>query len=591
MKLFDLNLPSPASCAELLYFRAQPSVKRESDSLIIDCGNSVSFDTYFNCFSYLKYTKYTLLAQLGISLTLKGAFDVKLFMHTASPNKKYLLKQLEFASAQKDELSIFYNISQLTEEGYLYIELTSRADNSVFYEGEYFSEDSPCNNANISLVFCTYKREEYLTANLKSIKAFLDDNTDISDKFQVLIIDNGNTLQPEQVHGFKLFPNKNLGGSGGFTRGIIEAYKTKESFSHFLLMDDDITFDPKILRKTLSLLSLAKNIDSLAIGGAMLELNKPYNQYEMGGKTTGLSLSSMRHNFDVSDNAALLNNENEEIADYNAWWYMCMPISSVNKIGLPLPLFIKGDDVEYGLRFRGDILVINGIGVWHESFDNKHSAELEYYVKRNEMLISALYFPSTGIVKHVRKLIRAVGFRLVYHRYYEMDLIFKAYNDFLKGPMFLGELDAAALHQELRSKAPQYLNDLQLLQNDNVEFNAIERDDKTTSSYTKQLLTLNGYLIPECFYSKKDKLSYRVVDVIKSQPVDFYKAIQVLQYNPVTRKGFVTRLQKGKLFSAAIQIIYISLKLLFKYKKVSAAYRKAMPDLTSFEQWNKRLFK
>ena len=46
-------------------------------------------------------------------------------------------------------------------------------------------------------------------------------------------------------------------------------------------------------------------------------------------------------------------------------------LALVEKVGLPLPVFIRGDDVEYGLRLymRGvDTIVMPGIAVWHEPF-------------------------------------------------------------------------------------------------------------------------------------------------------------------------------------------------------------------------------
>ena len=39
--------------------------------------------------------------------------------------------------------------------------------------------------------------------------------------------------------------------------------------------------------------------------------------------------------------------------DYNAWWMCLIPRAVAEDVGLPLPLFIKWDDAEYGLRARG----------------------------------------------------------------------------------------------------------------------------------------------------------------------------------------------------------------------------------------------
>ncbi len=589
LKLFDITLPAAGSGYARLYYNSLPQTEPENGTLTVPKGGIISFDTYFNCFSYSKFKKYTVVEDISVRLSLSGEFEVRLYaLNVAKPDEKRQLQSVRFCSDSRAESLIRYSLAELDGEGLLYIELESKKDGSIFFGGEYITDKPGRNEAKIALVFCTYRREEYLFANIRRINSYLDDNPDIKACFRVIVIDNGNTIDPSAV-GFELFHNPNLGGSGGFTRGIIEAIKQPDT-THFLLMDDDIRIDPNILRKTLGCLRYAKDIKRFAIGGAMLELENPYIQYEMGGLTSGLRLSSVKNNHDLSTVSAVLDNERYEYFNYNAWWYMCMPVSAAEK-GLPLPLFIKCDDIEYGLRFAGDIMIVNGIGVWHESFINKHSAELEYYVIRNETIIAALYFPKVTVFGLFVKLLRAVGFRLVFHRYYEVELIFKAISDFLKGPKYLMSLDAEALHKTLRENTPKYLDDKQLLELENVKFD----EDAAASSATQkgcfllQLLTLNGYLIPKAFYAKADKVSYRVIDINTRKPSNFFKAIKVLQYNKELKKGFVTTLNKGKLLSSGARLIAVFFNLLFKYRKTSRAYRAALPRLGSYDNWKKLL--
>ena len=54
--------------------------------------------------------------------------------------------------------------------------------------------------------------------------------------------------------------------------------------------------------------------------------------------------------YDFNCDEEILYNEIEEHSDYSAWWYCCMPMRVVREDNLPFPLFIRGDDVEYGLR-------------------------------------------------------------------------------------------------------------------------------------------------------------------------------------------------------------------------------------------------
>ena len=60
----------------------------------------------------------------------------------------------------------------------------------------------------------------------------------------------------------------------------------------------------------------------------------------------------------------------------------------MQKIGYPLPNFIKGDDIEYGIRNQQDVLSMNGIGVWHEPFAKKINTTMKYFSDRSMLLVN-----------------------------------------------------------------------------------------------------------------------------------------------------------------------------------------------------------
>ena len=99
-----------------------------------------------------------------------------------------------------------------------------------WYEGTCRNEKQ----VRIAAVVCTFKREPYVLRNLKSILQFLERPENASLKLCYWLVDNGRTLSeheeisrlaaryPETV---RIIPNRNVGGAGGFTRGMIEAIK------------------------------------------------------------------------------------------------------------------------------------------------------------------------------------------------------------------------------------------------------------------------------------------------------------------------------------------------------------------------------
>ncbi len=68
MELFPLTLPKSNICMETaLYYRSSRPVQYDEHMgrIIFGKKTTLTFDTYFNCFSYQKYLQYT-GAQVGV---------------------------------------------------------------------------------------------------------------------------------------------------------------------------------------------------------------------------------------------------------------------------------------------------------------------------------------------------------------------------------------------------------------------------------------------------------------------------------------------------------------------------------------------
>ena len=89
-------------------------------------------------------------------------------------------------------------------------------------------------------------------------------------------------------------------------------------------------------------------------------------------------------------------NEIEEYTEFNAWWYCCFPMDVVSEENLPLPIFIRGDDLWIRPAQHEASDLMNGICVWHEPFENKYSSFLEYYIIRNRLVDNTFHFPDWG---------------------------------------------------------------------------------------------------------------------------------------------------------------------------------------------------
>ena len=130
----------------------------------------------------------------------------------------------------------------------------------------------------------TFLKEDYIIPNIELVKnEVLAADDVIAKNFHMFVIDNGRTLDAEALsdEGVTILPNPNVGGSGGFARGMMEAMKHDENFTHVLLMDDDVSISTESLRRTFNLLSLATGkYKNAFINGAMLVAEEPNRQFE-----------------------------------------------------------------------------------------------------------------------------------------------------------------------------------------------------------------------------------------------------------------------------------------------------------------------
>ena len=582
-RLFSLILPSEDLPQEkTMYYRIRKGTTcSDGQALLFPAGSTLSFDCYYNVLDYATYRETCDLDLVEYHLSVRGNVTVSLFLSRFTDRDEayedVLLSETTIRTLEATEVRIPLSLSSLEGRGIVYPVITALSD-AAFLGGYIEAATDPRQRIKVGIAITTFKREPFVKRNVSVLVRDLP-----AERFGVFVTDNGNTLSPADIPGARLIPNKNLGGSGGFTRGIMEV-SASEGYTHILLTDDDITFESEVFRRTAALLSYATDPDNVVVGASMLVLDKPYLQYEFGSHWNGRFVVPRNGGEDERIKLSLLRNADpDRPAEYTAWWFNCFSVSLPERIGLPFPFFIKIDDVEYCYRAAGvRFVLMNGVGVLHEAFGNKYSAVLEYYAKRNELIFNALYPEKGGLLSSMLILCRAVAKALVFQRYFVLDLVYKAFDDFLAGPEAFARVDQEKLHAELRSLGEKYLTREELTAQ-GYDCDRPAPLPQTNACKLRKVLTLNGYLLP----AKCE--DYRLADITKEKIYFYYRARRVLQYNPLTEKGFVTTQKRGYLFRAGFRLVGYFFKMLFKYRKVARAYRAALPEIVSREAWRERL--
>ena len=379
MVIQNILLPQAKICSEeaMYFFRENYQDinviihEKKDNKLVFQKYGTATFSTYFNGLSVKKWKKYTNIGKVSLVLKLKGHFEIDLISVQCAKldqdedtsckfmdkTLKSILHTAEVDFSEPDFITIPYSSYDL--DSALGFSLRSLDDGSEFWGGYYVAEigQEQLKDTDIAINICTFRREDFILRNLDILREQIIENesSPLSRHLQVYISDNGQTLPREKLNSefVHIVPNKNVGGAGGFTRGLMEILDHQKDFpaTHALMMDDDIVICPEALFRTYALLRCRKDeYEDVFVGGAMMRLDNRSIQVESGASWNAGKLVSNKQGLDMRYLEDVLMNEVEEYTEYNAWWYCCTPMRLVSKQNLPMPIFIRGDDLEYGLR-------------------------------------------------------------------------------------------------------------------------------------------------------------------------------------------------------------------------------------------------
>ena len=592
VKLQNIILPNLDICTvEELYFRLDSKFSMNYEQNIIEINKSeiISFDTYFNSFSIQKWQEHTNINYININLNVKGKFKINLLNINYSSQIKGLVHQKIITNTELKEVCVFNDIDTQPYKGLLYLELEPLEDNCIFAGGYFYANGNINNfcksNQKIAIVICTYKRESYVNRNVSLLETHLFSQPDIGNKFEVFIIDNGRTIKDFCNSKIHVIPNKNAGGTGGYCRGIIEVIKRKSDFSHIVFMDDDVVINPEVFERIYNFQTVAHN-QNLCLGGSMLRLDTKYIQYE-NGAVWNKEVIRLKPDLDLRTVRNILLNEIEEHLSYNGWWLFCFPIKSIDDSKLPYPFFIKMDDMEFPIRLNHKIITLNGVCVWHEALENKYSPMMNYYLKKNELILNVIVSDDFSKLDAIKRIIKFTLREAFCYKYQSANVILKAAADFLKGPRHLTEIDPEEKNIEIRSMGEKCVKDTEL------PFMYIKYEEsvnkiESTMHRWLRFITLNGHLLPSPFFYQDIKLTgqgYKVVPMQEYRPTNVFRARKALYYNLINQEGFVVSFSREEFFKVLMKTLALSVEIYFKFSQLKQDYRETLPELTNREFW------
>jgi galactofuranosylgalactofuranosylrhamnosyl-N-acetylglucosaminyl-diphospho-decaprenol beta-1,5/1,6-galactofuranosyltransferase len=437
---------------------------RTRTTLEIGAESEVSFASYFNAFPASYWRRWSTLTSVVLRTELTGSGRVDLY-RTKATGARIFVEGKAFASEadRPTVVEVEIGLQPFEDGGWIWFDITTDSAVTLHSAGWYAPVPAP-GVANVAIGIPTFNRPDDCVNSLRALTSDPLVDEVIS---AVIVPDQGNRKvrdHPDFAEAVAPLGNRlsihdqpNLGGSGGYSRVMYEALKNTDC-EQILFMDDDIRVEPDSILRALALNRFAKS--PMLVGGQMLNLQEPSHLHIMGevvdrANFMWTSAPYTEYDHDFARYPLNANNDRSQLlhrridVDYNGWWMCMIPRQVAEELGQPLPLFIKWDDVEYGLRAaeRGyPTATMPGTAIWHMAWSDKDDAIdwQAYFHLRNRLVVAALHWDG-DIRGLVRSHFKATLKHLACLEYSTVEIQNKAMDDFLAGPEHIFSILESAL--------------------------------------------------------------------------------------------------------------------------------------------------
>jgi len=433
----------------------------------VEPSERTSFGTYFNAFPASYWRRWTVVSSVRLCVTLSGSGTVLVYRSNPRGNI-YRVDSAHVEGAAGRTVSFELPLASFADGGWYWFDLVAD-ESGVVLDAAHWETESDREQGTVTVGITTLNRPEDVVVLLEQLGSD-DDLLDILDR--VTVVDQGKQ-HPEDEEGFeaaekglggrlRMIRQANLGGSGGFSRGMSETLDAGESTYH-LISDDDVRAEPEGIVRAVTFADLARR--PTIVGGHMFSMFDRSYLHSMGERINPwrfwwgpvLEDTDGHHLNETSLRSTPALHRRIDV-DYNGWWMSLIPTQVLRDVGLSLPLFIKWDDAEYGLRAREagvPTVTLPGVAVWHVPWTDKDDSLdwQAYYHQRNRFVAALLHSPFERGGRLVRESLFHQLKHLLAAQYSVAELRLQALEDLLMGPDHMHDQLGSRLADIRRTRA------------------------------------------------------------------------------------------------------------------------------------------
>lgn len=444
---------SPVANEELYAVVEKGGSTRDRFSLSLHAGAKAHTNTFFGRFPASYWQRWTSITQVTVSVRVLSTTSCRVLLVASDIGGHRRIVSATTAEGQ-GTVALTSTLDQFLDGGALWLEFEA-LDAEVTFDRIEWSVEAAAAPRPLAIAICTFNRADDCA---NTVAALASDTRVVDQLDAVYVVDQGTDPVEERELFRSVVPafgdrlhyvrQPNLGGAGGFTRGLFEASATGDD-ADVILMDDDILCEPETV---LRLSAFANCTTQPALVGA--EMLFLYSPNYLLANAERVDLTNLRRGLPTDKFSAHSHNVRKSVPErrvdtqYNGWWSCLIPAEAVRRVGLPLPVFFQWDDVEYSLRCgRAGIptITLPGAAVWHADFYWKDVDGFAHYFSTRNGLVTAALDPGFAPSALVKNLSRDITRSIVSLQYGLAHTQLRAIEGFLEGPSGLADGGQAAL--------------------------------------------------------------------------------------------------------------------------------------------------
>ncbi len=405
------------------------------------------------------------MSEVTLNVRVTGAGTNVIVYRSMPDGRSQRVDDWTAAGDEPQEVSFDLSLASFADGGWYWFDLIGGPDGGLLEEASWVSE-VPADRAepgSVTIGITTMNRPDFCAALLTQIGSD-DDVHSILD--EVVVAEQG-TKKVSDDPGFaaarsalgdklRVIEQGNMGGSGGYARAQLETLDAGRS-TYMMCMDDDVVCEPESIIRAVTFGDLCRR--PTIVGGHMFSLYAKSRLHSFGEiidryRFWWKSPQTVQPDWDFAERNLRSSRwlHRRVDVDFNGWFMCLIPTEVLRTVGLSLPLFIKWDDSEFGVRAGAagfPTVSLPGAAVWHIPWSDKNDALdwQAYFHQRNRFVAALLHSPYEHGGRMVRESFNHQVKHLFSMQYSTAELRHLALEDVLAGP--------ERLHPELATKLPE----------------------------------------------------------------------------------------------------------------------------------------